>query len=176
MARVIDKISISIMAGGGSVRIAREQQNSRGRETVEARERERGEDDFDASPSRQPCGVITRLAEHGGGSSGAFGSSSPLSSPRSFPLFNFSSLPFSLFLSLSVSSPSIFLRSFFDLSSNFSSTRVSIEFPLPSFRLDREYDAHPRTNQERIRLCIFWSENKEEQQISGGVIDSSGVC
>lgn len=122
MARVIDKISISIMAGGGSVRIAREQQNSRGRETVEAREGERGEDDFDASPSRQPCGVITRLAEHGGGSSGAFGSSSPLSSPRSFPLFNFSSLPFSLFLSLSVSSPSIFLRSFFDLSSNFSST------------------------------------------------------
>lgn len=173
MARVIDKISISIMAGGGSMRIAREQQNSRGRETVEAREGERGEDDFDASPSRQPCGVITRLAEHGGGSSGAFGSSSPLSSPRSFPLFNFSSLPFSLFLSLS---PFRHPPSFFDLSSNFSSTRVSIEFPLPSFRLDREYDAHPRTNQERIRLYIFWSENKEEQQISGGVIDSSGVC
>lgn len=174
MARVIDKISISIMAGGGSVRIAREQQNSRGRET--ARRRERGEDDFDASLSRQPCGVITRLAEHGGGSSGAFGSSSPLSSPRSFPLFNFSSLPFSLFLSLS---PFRHPPSFFDLSSIFLPTfprHCPIEFPLPSFRLDREYDAHPRTNQERIRLYIFWSENKEEQQISGGVIDSSGVC
>lgn len=138
MARVIDKISISIMAGGRSERIAREQQN-RGEEKRSRREKGRGEDDFDASPSRQPCGVITRLAEHGGGSSRPLGPLLLLP-PRSFPLFNFSSLPFSLrFVTLDPSST--FLR------------HSSIEFSLSSFQLDHdEYDAYIR---ERIRRDSF---------------------
>ena len=69
VARAIDKISISIMAGG-SVDLSREQRNREGENGRERREKRRGEDDFDASPSRQPYSVITRLAERRGGSNG----------------------------------------------------------------------------------------------------------
>ena len=122
----------------------RESNKIRGGEKRSRREKGRGEDDFDASLSRQPCGVITRLAEHGGGSFGAFGSSSPSSPPLS-PLFPslqflssaFLSLSFSFFLSASSPSlhlSSIFLPTFLRYS--------SIEFPLSSFQLDCQYDAN----------------------------------
>lgn len=84
VARAIDKISISIMAGG-SVDLSREQRNREGENGGERREKRRGEDDFDASPSRQPYSVITRLAERRGGSNGV------LRPP--FPSFSLSSVP-----------------------------------------------------------------------------------
>lgn len=73
MARAIDKISISIMVGGtGGSLAAGNESAQEGENGAEERmcEKRRGKDDFDASPSRQPCGVITWLGEHGGGSTG----------------------------------------------------------------------------------------------------------